>query len=137
METFAFGSDPALKATFHSKRYASSGWLDSYAIEVEAIDFHAKTRVANPGHGHPPSVLFEELAVNWKGWKGAMTWLAMEGELELRATCDHLGHITVAVAIPAYANTGNWSAQARVLVEAGQLERLAIEARAFFARRDA
>jgi hypothetical protein len=137
MEILSFSSDPSLKASFHSRHYDSSGWLESYAIELEALDFHAKTRVKNPGYGHPPSQLFEELAVSWKGWDGIKSWFAMEGELELAATSDRIGHVTLTVAIPASANQRQWSARVAVTIEAGQLERLAAEAGAFFERRDA
>jgi Family of unknown function (DUF6228) len=137
MEKFWFSSDPALKACFCSRRYDGSGWLESYAIELEALDFHASIRIENPGFSQPPTQLFDELATSWAGWEGVKTWLAMEGELELKATCDRIGHVTLAVSIVPYAQSGQWSAQAGVTIEAGQLERLATEARLFFARRDA
>jgi Family of unknown function (DUF6228) len=137
MEVLKFSSDPALKASFHSRRYDRSGWLGSYAIELEALDFRVSIRIDNPNYGQPPTQLFEELASNWKGWEGVKTWLAIEGELELRATCDRIGHVTVAVSISPHVHAGQWSALAGVTIEAGQLERLATEARLFFARRDA
>lgn len=135
METLPFSSDPTLKASFHSRHYDSSGWLESYVIELEAIDFRAKTRVENPGYGHPPSQLLEELAVSWTGWQGIKRWRAMEGELELEATSDRLGHVTLTVTIPKSADQGQWSARVEITIEAGQLERLAAEAGAFFERR--
>jgi hypothetical protein len=137
MEKLLFSSDPTLKASFHSRHYDSSGWLESYAIELEALDFHVQARVGNPGYGHPPSQLFEEIAVSWTGWEGTKSWFSMEGELELEATSDRTGHVTLTVAIPASANQRQWSARVAVTIEAGQLERLAEEAGAFFERRDA
>ncbi len=137
MDTLEFSSDPSLKAVFHSRRYDESGWLDSFIVEVGATDFHASTRVENPGYGHPPSKLFEELALSWKGWTGTKVWVAMEGELELKANCDSVGHVIVTVSIPAYASARKWSSQAYVPIEAGQLERVAREAKLFFERRDA
>ena len=56
MNTFVVGSDPALKATFHSRRYGSDGWLDSYEIDLEVIDFRASVRVQNPGYEPAPTV---------------------------------------------------------------------------------
>jgi Family of unknown function (DUF6228) len=137
MEMLRFGSDPALKASFHTRRFDSAGWLESYAVELEAFDFHASIRVENPSFGQPPAQLFNELAANWNGWEGTKVWRAIEGELELKATSDRLGHVTLAVAVSPYPSAGQWSAQAEVTVEAGQLERLASDARLFFARRDA
>ncbi len=137
MSTLVVGSDPALKATFHSRRYGSDGWLDSYALDLEAIDFRASVRVQNPGYGHPPTQLFNEMAANWTGWQDKKSWIAMDGELEIEATADAIGHVTLRITIPGYESTQLWSAQARLLVEAGQLERLAESAELFFAKRDA
>jgi len=62
----------------------------------------------------------------------------MEGELEIDATSDRTGHITLTVKMPEYAHaTAPWSAEARVLIEAGQLAAVAKEAEAFFAKRAA
>jgi hypothetical protein len=135
MDIFSFSSDPALKATFHSRRYDETGWLDSFAIEIEASDFKVTTRIQNPGYGFPPSQLFDELAESWEGWKGVKTWLSMESELEFEATCDLTGHITLNTRIPGH-ESGKWFTQAKVMIEAGQLRRLADEARRFFAKRD-
>ena len=137
MNTLSIGSDPALKATFHSRRYGSDGWLDSYAMDLEAIDFRASVRVQNPGYGHPPTQLFNEMAADWKGWSGKKSWNALDGELEMEATADSIGHVTLRLTIPGYESSQLWSAQGRLLVEAGQLERLAQDAEHFFARRDA
>lgn len=135
METLNFGSDPALKASLHSRKYDSSGWLESYVIELQALDFLARTQVDNPGFGRPPSDLFEDLALNWRGWEGIKSWVSMEGELELTATCDRIGHVILNVKIPENLIERRWSAQAGVLIEAGQLDRLAIEVKAYFERR--
>jgi hypothetical protein len=137
MDTLVVGSDPSLKATFHSRRFRSDGWLESYAVELQALELRASTRVENPGYGHPPSKLFSELASSWRGWRGSKEWQALEGELELKATSDSTGHVTLRVRIPGYSDAVNWSAEARVLIEAGHLEQLAREASAFFSRRDA
>jgi len=137
MDKFVVGSDPAIQATFHSKRYGNDGWLDSYAIDLEAHDFQASVRIQNPGFGHPPTQLFNDMAVNWSGWKGKKFWAALDGELEIEATADAIGHVTLQLAITDYGNARLWAAQGSLLVEAGQLERLAHEAELFFAQRDA
>lgn len=137
MGKLSFSSDPSLRACFHSRQYDSSGRLESYVIELEALNFHAKTRVENPGYGQPPSQFFEELAASWKGWEGIKNWFAMDRELELEARNDRIGHVTLTVTIPDTASQGQWCARVAVMIEAGQLERLSAEARAFFACRDA
>lgn len=56
MNTLVVDSDPALKATFHSRRFGSDGWLDSYILDLEAIDFRASVNVQNPGYGQWRSI---------------------------------------------------------------------------------
>lgn len=134
MGTFTVGADPALQVVFHSRSYADDGWLDAYVVELVARDLRASVRVENPGFGEPPSQLLHALVPCWRGWEGKQSWRAIEGELEIDATADRTGHITLVVRIP-----GNpaapWSAEARVLIEAGQLEAIAQSAEAFFAAR--
>jgi Family of unknown function (DUF6228) len=132
MEQFVLKSEQGAKVVFHSRKYDESGWLDSYSIDLEAHGFRASTIVENPGYGHLPSQLFDKLATQWSGWSGAERWCAMEGELEIEATSDALGHIKLQFKVPGYSQSKGWSSSAWLLVEAGQLERLAREANAFF-----
>jgi len=132
MEQFVLESEQGAKVVFHSRNYDESGWLDSYSIDLEAHGFHASTLVENPGYGHPPSQLFEKLAAQWSGWSGSERWSALEGELEIVATSDALGHIKLQFEVPGYSQSKGWSANAWLVVEAGQLESLAKEANAFF-----
>jgi Family of unknown function (DUF6228) len=134
MSSLTIGSDPSMQVNFHSRVYADDGWLYSYVVELSARDFRASVRVENPGFGHPPTQLFQELVPYWTGWKGQKSWRSLEGELEIDATCDLTGHITLLISIPANGHT-LWSAQAGVLIEAGQLEAVARSADIFFARR--
>ncbi len=136
MDAFVLRSESGAVATFHSRQYEPDGWLQRYTIELAAPEFRAATTVENPGYGHPPSQLFSELARSWKGWHGAKGWLSLEGELELEATADAIGHVTLQFKIPAYSSgPSTWSAQCSVVVEAGQLERLALESEVFFGKR--
>lgn len=138
MDTLVLRSESGVEATFHSRRYESDGWLQCFSIELAAPSFRASVTVENPGYGHPPSQLFGELAGNWRGWQGAKTWLSLEGELEIQATSDSTGHVTLQFKVPAYvAGPSAWSAQCSVVVEAGQLERLAQESHEFFGKRAA
>ena len=73
---------------------------------------------------------FGDLANNWKGWQGKKEWSSLEGELKLKASCDHLGHIFLSVHLINGAPP-IWEIQADLTLEAGQLENLATEARAF------
>ena len=137
MDQFILATPGGARATFSSRVIDSNGWVDSYAVELRASNFSACTVVENPGYGNPPSQLLKELAANWRGWKGVKSWLALEGELKIEATCDALGHVTLSFTIPAYSGQKQWTASAKVVCEAGQLEALAKEAQAFFSGSDA
>jgi hypothetical protein len=137
MSSFTVGADPAMQVTFHSRLYAEDGWLESYVAELVATNLRASVRVENPGYGHPPTQLLQALVPVWRGWEGKKSWLSMDGELEIDATSDRTGHITLVVRIPGYATASPWSAEANVVVEAGQIEAVAHAAEAFFAERAA
>src|SRR5439155_8609528 len=98
----------------------------------EAPHLRASAAVENPPYGHPPSALLREIAVQWSGWAGAKSWRAMEGELNISATADSTGHITLHFELPGSVVPPCWSASISVVVEAGQLELLSREANAFF-----
>ena len=76
-------------------------------------------------HSGPPSLLFEELARQWRGWEREKQWAALEDELRLTATCDHTGHITLKVILRDSGHANGWRLNASLELEAGQLESLA------------
>ena len=73
---------------------------------------------------------WSELAENWQGWEGVRTWGSLEGTLELRAASDRLGHVTLEVRLDDGAPF-RWRIQGILALEAGQLERIATDARIF------
>ncbi len=83
--------------------------------------------------GHP-ALLFADMARQWQGWPGELEWRSLEGEFELRCTHDRRGHIRIGIMLRS--NVSNWEygweVGAAVMVEAGQLERLALDAAEFF-----
>src|SRR5947207_8619660 len=93
MSKFIITSQQGAKCVFHSRSYEAGGWLDSYTVDLEDLDFRASVRVANLGYGFPPSVLFSRLASQWAGWTGNEEWKSMEGEFAIVATCDRTGHV--------------------------------------------
>lgn len=56
----------------------------------------------------------------------------MEGEFYLVATTDSTGHITVVADLNPNAFPPSWSGKISVVVEAGQVEKLARDAKVFF-----
>ncbi len=76
--------------------------------------------------------LFTEMAQQWTGWPGALTWSAIDGEISLRCTIDRAGHVAIRVDLRRSALDEDWSVEGTIAAEAGQLEAIAREAEAFF-----
>jgi hypothetical protein len=76
---------------------------------------------------------FAEIAAEWKGWSGTRDWSSLEGELTLSATSDRGGHITL-TAVLLNQQPFTWRLEGQVVLEAGQLERIAKDAREFASR---
>jgi hypothetical protein len=93
---------------------------------VEAGDSEARARV----HVHDLEVsapytlpgFIRTLAQDWRDWLGERSWGSFEGELNIRATSEGLGHITLMVSLVPEPFPPPWESTGRVLVEAGQLE---------------
>ena len=132
MDEFVIRSEMEAKITFDSRQFDNSGWLTSYVISIEARGFRAKREVENLPYGSSPSRLFCDLAKDWAGFKGKKEWGAIEGEFNLSASADAIGHVTlVAEILPTYAMPC-WSAEVSIEIDAGQLERIASDAKEFF-----
>jgi hypothetical protein len=74
---------------------------------------------------------FEELAREWKGWKGVKEWKSVEGDFALSGTADGLGVVALRVTLKSGPYEDDWCVQTVIHVDAGQLEDLAVKARAF------
>jgi hypothetical protein len=73
---------------------------------------------------------FRDLAVEYRGWKGVKTWSSLESEITLEAVSDRTGHVFLTVALQRDAER-TWTAEALLVLEAGQLDSLARKARTF------
>jgi hypothetical protein len=72
---------------------------------------------------------FVDLAAAWRGWVGEKHWEALG--LRLAARHDGLGHVTLDVTLQHdYAAVDPWQVRATLQLDAGALDRLALEARA-------
>lgn len=134
MRTFRVKGEHGFEVVFDNPEFVD-GWLEWYRMAFSAPDLSVAIMVGNSGYGHPPSVLFDEVAQSWSGWSGVKSWAAMEGECRLSATSDSTGHITFQFEISRAERSQSWATQPSVVVEAGQLERLAAEAHEFFDQR--
>lgn len=132
MDKLVIKSEREVSLTFHSRRFNAESWLEHYCITANARNFNASIEVENPPYGMSPAEFFERIAAEWSGWKGAKEWGAIEGEYNLSATCDSLGHITLEVEINRNGYPLCWPGILSLIIEAGQLEKLARDAKAFF-----
>jgi len=78
----------------------------------------------------PPVKFFQDLARSWRGWDGVKTWEDLEHRLDLSATCDKIGHITLKVMMRDAADAGR--VELPLCFEAGEPERLANDVCVFF-----
>lgn len=75
-----------------------------------------------------PTLLFNDMAMHWKGWKGEKVWESIDGSLILKAQADSTGHIRLTVAMEHFLD----SLKVTLNVEAGQLENIAKNSSAVF-----
>ncbi len=106
---------------------------DFFKVGIHGVDIHglAHVNTLEPGSNYL-TVFFRDLAVHWRGWQGKKEWSSLEGELRLSATCDSTGHTNLSVRLRAGPYPFDWSLSAVLLIEAGQLERIASEIEKFF-----
>ena len=106
--------------------------LEKFTVELTDCQLSATADVW-AGYTHSaPVCLFEEMAERWTGWKDRLTWQSLEGELKLECSHDGLGHIQVRVTLWSGCMPFDWKAEVTVNTEAGQLDKLARDARRFF-----
>jgi len=107
---------------------------DCFRVSVVARD-HSVSRIVyatTDAFGIP--ALFAQAAQSWKGWDGAKVWQSIAGELRLELGHDLRGHVTVRVRIRS--NPGgadSWRHEAEIGLDAGQLEAVALSAKALWA----
>ena len=73
---------------------------------------------------------FATLARNWRGWEGSKERESLEGHLRIVATTDSLGHISLRVYLRDV--DSDWRAEDVIVVEAGQLDSIAANAKNYF-----
>ncbi|MFO0967827.1 MAG: DUF6228 family protein [Gemmataceae bacterium] len=106
--------------------------VEHFRVRIEDANLVAEADVYAEYASEHPARLFEEMARQWSGWAGELTFESLERELQLRCVHDKLGHITIHVVLRSGCYPEDWRVEASVKTEAGQLERLARDARAFF-----
>lgn len=76
--------------------------------------------------------LFDSVARDWQGWPGERTWQSIEGDLRVAFTSRSTGQITLSVNLRNNSGEDDWQISAPIFLEAGQLERIAIQVATFF-----
>ena len=100
--------------------------------EFDAPDLSSATQVYVLGGCDHLDRLWRDLAENWRGWEGTRSWQSLEGDLELSATSDRLGHVALEVRLEEGAPFP-WRVHGKLSLDAGQLHRIAAAARTFCA----
>ena len=70
------------------------------------------------------SDFFEDLAAHWQGWKGTKVWSSLGEEIQLLASSDALGHVTLFINL----RTNQTTLQTTITMDAGELEGIAKDA---------
>ena len=108
--------------------------IERFRVKVTRNDLSATAPVWGGYTLSSPAPWFHELARNWQDWQGELVWNSLERELALVATRDRLGHINIRIELRSGLMAHEWSLQAFVVVDAGQLDVLARQAERFFGR---
>ncbi|MCA1566541.1 MAG: DUF6228 family protein [Acidobacteria bacterium] len=110
--------------------------FDYLDITLTATGLRASTRVYNIEHTGGASNLpafLEDMASNWRGWRGEKRWASIEGDLKLICTSSTLGHITIVVELDSYVDDPYiWDVRCSIVLESWQLDALAGQAKRFF-----
>jgi hypothetical protein len=115
-------------------RWTGPSYMD-VVLEDRGLRATANVHAIVSGPDNLPTAFFDDLAQNWRGWRSAKEWESYEGDFQLRATTDGRGHVFLLARLAAGLSEDCWSAQAMLVVEAGQLEACAKDMH-FFARNE-
>ena len=100
---------------------------DYFRVSFNGPGCHGACLVYVGEPGTPPDKFFRDLASNWRGWQGKKEWSSLEGELRFSATCDSTGHVSLSARLRSGPYPFDWSLSGVLLLEAGSLERIALE----------
>jgi hypothetical protein len=105
-------------------------------------DFQVEVRLSGGGveaadrvYDHLPerwTELFDGMARDWRGWEGQRSVASLEGQLEVSCASDGRGHVSMRVEMRGDPMDADWRAAETIRLEAGQLDELARQARAYF-----
>jgi hypothetical protein len=105
--------------------------LDSFCVRFTDRDLTATVFVQSDEVWAHPRRLFTDMANQWSGWSGELSWRSILGAMDLQCRHDKRGHVTIQIELRSDLPT-RWRLQAHMVVEAGRLDGLASKATAFF-----
>jgi len=109
--------------------------IERFWVRITDLNFSAAAEVySGYADGHP-APLFVQMGECWRGWPGELHWVSLEGEMGLHCTQDRTGHVSIRDELHSGPMEDDWSAEATVMTEAGQLEEISRRAVAFFGQR--
>jgi len=107
-----------------------AGELEQFTVSVDAPNMSAVVKVyAFQARSLAP--FFADIAQSWRGWSGTKQWSSLEGEFELQAKADRLGHVTLGFTLRSGYDSHDWCATGAIELEAGQLDRIAVDVEEF------
>ena len=122
-------SGPA-KLILYNPEFGDDALLEFYSVRVEDDGLVATTRVdADSALTKGLDELFADLATNWRGWDGEKVGGSIDDNLFLSCHADKLGHTFIAVTL---SQSGNWTVEGKLQLDAAQLEPLAKQLKRFF-----
>jgi hypothetical protein len=106
---------------------------DYFLGNLTGRNYSATVRIWAYTDAHGLVDLLEGMAVSWRGWSGEKKWSSIEGEFSISCTHDKLGHISLDIEMQQDFGTPEaWRLKATLLIDAGQLEAIAKDAKMFF-----
>lgn len=98
--------------------------IDAGRLHIEAGNEHFSGQTECDIHDlDSPTALFAEMASEWRGWNGTKEWSDREDALQLSATVNSLGHVSLDVAIRGVDCSSRL--HITLALDAGQLEDIA------------
>ena len=102
---------------------------ESYVAEIQGVDLWA-TEAVTHYRGDALDEFLQNLARDWRGWKGERSWQSLEGMLALRASISTGGAVAFDISLSTRAY--EWRVELRLTVENEQLTQIAARSSAFF-----
>jgi hypothetical protein len=123
-------SGPILRFEKHSEYEDAEGW-GRFIVSLDNSPVKGTVEVSDLGPNRW-AAFFEEIAKEWKGWKGEKRIGSIEGDLSLCAKSDSLGHISLRVELKTDQGGADWFAAGTLVLEAGSLDTIAKSAKRLF-----